>query len=85
MTISLQQMRDRGIILELAECFSTEPAALALLSKTGVKSAFFRPFGSMTTVEWWDAVCAEIEHGILANGLKDLLKKYPDEDEINNT
>ena len=47
MSLTLQQMEDQGLIMELAKCFDTEAASLALLAKVGIKSVFFRPFNSM--------------------------------------
>jgi Ubiquitin-conjugating enzyme/Effector-associated domain 1 len=73
MSLTVQQMQQEGLIEELADCFDTEPAALALLARINVKEAFFRLFNSMQTRQWWDHVCREIGKGIIRNGLDRLV------------
>ena len=41
--LTLQDAEDRGLVAELARCFDTQTAALALLAKLGIEDYSFRP------------------------------------------
>lgn len=78
MPLTVQQMEQANLIKELAHCFDTEPAALALLAKIGLETVFFQPFNSMTTYQWWSTVCTKIEQGIIQGGLQELVRAAAD-------
>ncbi len=69
MALTLQEVEDRGLISELAKCFGTRPAALAVIGKLDIEPGEFRPFEAMTVRQWWSDVCRTLDAGLIPDGL----------------
>lgn len=87
MPLTLQQMKQEGLIAELAHCFDSEPGSTALLHKCDLDITSFRPFNAMKSVDWWDHVCREISKGIKAGGdlervVREAADVYPGNDKF---
>lgn len=73
MSLTFEDMENKGFIKELAECFSEQPEAIALLAKLGIKEVQFPSFNSMTPEQWWRLVCKKFALGKVEDGLKRLI------------
>jgi len=72
-------MEKQGILETITECFDNEASAGALLAKSGVKKAFFPPFGTPNLDGWWREVCKKLELGMGGeSSLENLLKSAAD-------
>jgi CHAT domain/Effector-associated domain 1 len=68
MDITLQQLLQLGLVEELAHCFSSELMADLLLTEINFPRAY-RPVFSRP-IEFWKAVCDEIDRGRLPSGFQ---------------
>ncbi len=82
--ITLATLRDEGLLDELARVFDSEATAKSLLETAGIPSERVQPFGQTSPLGFWEAVCREVEKGLIDGGFPALLRAsaeiYPHND-----
>ena len=72
MMISFEELRQKGLLDELANVFSQQGMALMLLDEFGYPKSLI-PHGTSHAQEFWFRVCREISLGLTTGNLSDLI------------